>query len=589
MERVMEELTGRQAGRNTQPPAAEPSGTAQLWESRRCWWTNQRKAAQSIFRRRSASLLPVICCFVFLALPASFAWAQHSVPMPYLRRNGEAVQMMVNGKPYLILAGELHNSSASSVAYMRPIWPRLETLHLNTVIGTVSWELVEPEEGHFDFSLVDAQLRAARAHSMHLILIWFATYKNASSKYVPIWVKRDNRRFFWAAPDPANPGGLYALSAFCQACRDADANAFRRLMRHLRTVDPQHTVIMIQVENEMGIMGAGRDYSAAANAAWSGPVPIALMQYLQLHRDHLRPALSGVWARNGYRMTGTWAQVFGPDAYGQEIFSAWYFARYVSAVVDAGKQELALPMYVNAWIVQNSHQRPGDYPSGGPVARMMDVWRAGAPGLDLFAPDIYINDVDSAYRKYVVSGNPLFFPESRPIPGNYIWAIGHYNAMGVSPFGVDDLQIDDPLGMVYQQLSGATSLITHAQSTGTIAAIEPRGSGAAEVHLGGFDIHATYTGTHASGYALLINSRPDEFCIMGTNLTLSFDRPPGQADDYVMYDLEEGTFKAGEWVPGRHLNGDEGPGLRELGLPSGFVVWRVRLYRHASPGLSESQ
>lgn len=537
--------------------------------------------------------------------------------MPHLQRNGAAIQMMVNGRPYLILAGELHNSSASSVAYMRPIWPRLEALHLNTVIAPVYWDLIEPQEGHFDFSRVDAHLRAARAHHLHLILLWFASYKNTSSDYVPIWVKRDKRRFFWAAqkasPTPAHPRGLYALSAFCRACRDADANAFRMLMHHLRKNDPQHTVIMIQVENEMGILGAGREYSAAANAAWNGPVPAALMKYLQLHRDHLRPALTAVWARNGYRTTGTWAQVFGPDVYGQEVFSAWYFARYVSAVVAAGKQELALPMYVNAWIVQNSHQRPGDYPSGGPVARMMDVWRAGAPSIDLFAPDVYINNVDGTFRKYAVSGNPLFFPESRPIPGNYIWAIGHYNAIGVSAFGIDDLHVDNPLGKIYQQLSRAASLITHAQSAGTIAAIEPRGSGTTQVRLGGFDIHVTYAAVHASnllpaqgkhaagtapdvvlrqkalrggatGYALLINSHPNEFYIMGKNLKLSFDRPPGQPDDYVMYDLEEGTFKDGKWVPGRHLDGDEGPRLRRLALPSGFIVWRVRLYRQIGPG-----
>ena len=115
--------------------------------------------------------------------------------MPQIRQNGEVKQLFVDGKPLVMLAGELHNSSASSIEYMQPIWGRLAALHLNTVIGTASWELVEPEEGKFDFSLVDAQIHEARQQRMRLVLIWFATWKNAGSSYVPRWVKADRKRF----------------------------------------------------------------------------------------------------------------------------------------------------------------------------------------------------------------------------------------------------------------------------------------------------------------------------------------------------------------------------------------------------------
>ncbi len=536
--------------------------------------------------------------------------AAQSASMPAIQQNGAAKQLMVDGHPFLILGGELHNSSASSAAYMEPIWPRLQSLHLNTVVGTVSWELTEPEEGRFDFSLVDAQLAGARAHGMRLVLCWFGSWKNAGSNYVPIWVKQDKKRFFWAAqkqnPDPGHRG-LYALSAFCKACEQADAHAFAMLMRHLRETDPQHTVIMMQVENEMGILTDAREWSPAASAAWDQPVPAALITYLQSHKAQLRPELAATWAASGNRTSGTWAQVFGSSLNSEEVFSAWYFAQYTGNIIAAGKKELPLPMYVNAWLVQNAKEEPGGYPSGGPVSRVMDVWRAGAPQADLFAPDIYI-DAPPVFALYAVDGNPLFFPESRAIPGNYLWAIGHYNAIGVSPFGVDDLRESDPLGKVYEALSGAMPLITQAQSAGTIAAVQPSTSGASDFTLGGFAIHASFVASKKTsatingavapdvaltqealtdgrtGYALLFQGQPDEFYIMGANLLLEFDRPAGQDNDSVVYDIEEGSFLNGKWIPGRYLNGDEASGLRKLALPGQFTLRRIRLYKHPGPG-----
>ena len=64
---------------------------------------------------------------------------------PHLRRQGHATQLIVDGAPFLVLGGELHNSSSSDLAYMQPIWERLVALGLNTVLAAVSWELVEPE------------------------------------------------------------------------------------------------------------------------------------------------------------------------------------------------------------------------------------------------------------------------------------------------------------------------------------------------------------------------------------------------------------------------------------------------------------
>jgi len=557
-------------------------------------------------------------CLAVALLPLS---AQNNAPLPAIVQRGAAKQLIVDGKPFLMLAGELHNSSASSSAYMEPIWPRLKALHLNTVIGTVSWELLEPEEGRFDFTLVDDQITAARRQNMHLVLLWFGSWKNTSSTYVPIWVKRDKKRFQWAQqheePTPEHPKrGLYALSAFSTNARDADARAFRALMHHIREVDPEHTVAMMQIENETGILTEGREYSAAAQAAWKGEVPAELISYLVAHKQSLNSEVSDVWSRNSYKTRGTWAEVFGSDRLSEEIFSAWFIGRYVDAVARAGQEELPLPMYANAWLVQNSQQAPGDYPSGGPVSRVMDIWHAAAPSLQLLAPDIYIDDFAGTCASYKRQGNPLFFPESRPIPGNYIWAIGHDNALGVSPFAVDDLKEDDPVGELYKDLDGMAPLLLDAQSKGNVAAVAPRSSGKTTVTLGGFAIDVKYAAMHVSnmvpvapgvqgspvvvpdvvvssaalkagqtGYGLIVAAAPDEFYILGRGISLTFTRPESEKNDWVLYGLEEGSFQNGKWIAGRHLNGDEGPTLRKLALPEkNLVLYRVRIYEHPGPG-----
>jgi beta-galactosidase GanA len=262
---------------------------------------------------------------VLLLAAASNSGAQTS-PLPQIRRNGAVQQLFVDNKPFLMLAGELHNSSASSVEYMKPIWDRLAAMHLNTVIGTVSWELIEPVEGRFDFSLVDAQIRNARQRNLKLVLIWFATWKNAGSSYVPHWVKADQKRFppmVLKVRPGGGTGSMLAsymerqgtgpLSPFSEETLRADAAAFRAVMRHIRDVDAAHTVVMMQVENEAGSLGDSRDRSTLAEAAWAKPVPSDLMNYLARNKAALLPEMQEVWGRNGYKSGGMWAEVFGND------------------------------------------------------------------------------------------------------------------------------------------------------------------------------------------------------------------------------------------------------------------------------------
>lgn len=498
-------------------------------------------------------------------------------PLPQFRRNGEAIQLHVDGRPYIGLAGELHNSSPSSPSWMAPIWDKLARNHVNTVIGVASWEQIEATEGHFDFSAVDAQIQQARAHKMRLVLIWFGGFKNADSNYTPSWVRRDIQRFARVERDPsAKPHGIVAylglnpaISVFSEALVNADAKAFAALMRHIRTVDPKQTTIMVQVENEVGLLGDSRDRSAPAQDAWAGPVPPKLLEYLRGHSSKLRPELRALWEQQGARDTGSWAEVFGNGKAAEEVFMAWHFARYVERVAQAGAAEYALPMYTNAWLRPTKETAPGDYPSGGPTAHMIDVWKAAAPNLSLVAPDIYIDDFSGVLAEYRRSDNPIFIPEAKIKAGNLFVALGQFNAVAFSPFGIEDTPDGADLPQAYHVLGSMTDLIAKAQTTGSIRGFSLAKGQKTQVELGGYKLDISGpistqgafgagTGAEAAqtdnAYGLAMALGKDEFLIVGRGINLRFSA----ANATVEIDkAEEGTFRNGQWVRGRIMNGDE--------------------------------
>ena len=521
-----------------------------------------------------------------------------TVPLPQIRQNGAVKQFFVDNKPFIMLSGELHNSSASSVEYMKPIWNNLSAMHLNTVIGTVSWELIEPEEGKFDFSLVDAQINEARQRNMRLVLIWFATWKNAGSSYLPRWIKADRKRFPPMVLKIRSNAGISSLLAgymeqqgtgpltpFGQDTLKADASAFRALMRHIREIDPQRTVIMMQVENEVGSLGDSRDRSPLAEVAWGKPVPADLMNYLTIHKATLLPELQEIWGKNGYKASGTWAEVFGNDEWADEVFMAYHMGRFINTVANAGKAELNIPMYANAWLgPQPDQDLPGKWPSGGPVARVMDIYRAAAPSLDLIAPDIYIPDFKGTCALYNRSENPLFVPEARDQVGNLFWALGHHAALGWSPFGVEDLKVDGQVAQAYRALAEILPQLADWQAAGKVNAILVLdGEQPQPISLGGYKITLTAprgraqtsapnpAGELAGGvalgsralsndtrpFAIVVNTAPNEFLFVGANGDPSFAVESSGTGRVAVSARDEGTYEKGKWVAGRRLNGDE--------------------------------
>ena len=514
---------------------------------------------------------------------------------PHLTSHGDATQLVVDGTPYLILGGELGNSTASDLDHLRHLWPLFDSLHVNTILAPVSWELIEPVEGRFDFSSVDGLISQARLHDKRLVLLWFGSWKNSMSSYVPAWVKRDQARFPRAElPDGR---GMEILSPFSDENRDADARAFAALMAHVRAVDAlAHTVVMVQVENEIGMIPNARDHSAVADSLLAGPVPQALMSHLASHRDSLAPALRQRWRSSGGLTEGSWERVFGRGAATEEIFQAWHFATFVEAVAAAGKNAYPLPMFVNAALVRPGRQ-PGEYPSAGPLPHLFDVWRAGAPSIDFLAPDIYFPNFVEWARAYALPGNPLFIPETgrapEATPANALYAFGEHDAMGFSPFAIERYRGGDRLADAYAVIEQLTPLILEHQGDGTMVGVRPPVSFEGvvdtmpqEVRLGDYTLRVGFRNPFAQGPEQGIESRggliiqlgPEEYLVAGRGLTVTFSAEGAVAG---IESIWEGDYVGGRWVRGRLLNGDESHQGRHLRIPEDeFGIQRVLLYRY---------
>ena len=428
--------------------------------------------------------------------------------IPHLQKQGTATQLIVDGKPFLALAGELHNSSATSLEYMKPVWPRLAEAKLNTVLAGVSWNQIEPQEGKFDFSVLDGVIQGARSHNLHLVLLWFGSWKNAPSSYPPDWVKKDFKRFPRIQVQDGKT--IELLSTLSDANRDADARAFAALMRHVKEVDgQQHTVLMIQVENEVNVVGDSRDRSPVANKAFAAPVPKELMDYLQKHKDTLISEFRQVWETAGFKTSGSWEEVFGKGVATDEIFMAWNYSRYIGRVAEAGKAEYPLPMYVNAAVMGFARVGPPERAhSGGPLSQLGDVWRAGGPQIDILSPDIYGNDdfFVSTTASYARNGNPLFIPESdggREGAIRALYAFGRHNAMGFSPFGIDGSRAPDTdLTAGYDLIAQLAPLIMAHQGKGTISAVLlGQNNPSQKIQVGNYTVEAAALRPRAMGGA----------------------------------------------------------------------------------------
>jgi beta-galactosidase GanA len=412
------------------------------------------------------------------------------------------------------------------------------------------------------------------------------------STYAPSWVKRDQARFPRAAlPDGR---GVDILSPFGAETLAADRRAFAAMMAHLGEVDSdENTVLMVQVENEIGMLPVVRDYSPAANAAFAEPVPQDLVDYLVAHRDALVPGMQRMWLDRGARTSGSWADLFGEGDASAEVFTAWHFARFADALARAGKAEYPLPMFVNV-ALNRPGRRPGEYPSGGPLPHLLDVWKAGAPTYDFIAPDIYFANFVEIVDWYHRPDNPLFIPEGHNatnpvVPANAVYAIGAHDALGFAPFSIDSID-ENPgaLKSAYDMLTQLTPFILEALGTGRMMGFKPSQAydetldfAPDAATIGDYRFMVAYGDVpqpQTAGYgAMVIQTGPEDYLIAGQGVTVTFE--PVNGGSAGIDKAWEGRFENGTWVPGRLLNGDQTHQGRHIALYAGeWKIQQVRLY-----------
>jgi hypothetical protein len=529
-------------------------------------------------------------------LIAGIAGAQVDPSIPHLQKQGSATQLIVDQKPFLILGGELGNSSSSSTEYMHSIWPTLQQMYLNTVIAPVYWELIEPEEGKFDFTLVNDLILDARKRNIRLVLLWFGSWKNSMSCYAPEWIKTNFKHYQRASDQHNNP--VEILSPFVPANLNADKKAFTELMKFIKKVDGNdHTVIMIQVENEIGMLPCACDHHPLALKAYSDNVPNELIRYLTRNKEHLNPEFLDIWAKQGYKTSGNWESVFGKSISTDEIFQAWYFGKYTDEIAKAGKEVYPIPMYVNV-ALNRPGKLPGEYPSAGPLPHLMDIWKAAAPSIDMLSPDIYFGDLKKWCSLYVRGGNQLFIPEHRfdPSCGSKVFfVLGNHDGLGFSPFSIESTTEPqkEPVVKSYALIQQLTPLILEKQGLGLMKGfLLEKDSPSDTFQLGGYTIIAKhdYTlgwspeaneETWPTAGGMIISIGEGEYFVVGNGIVLSFPNPQGGKTAVGIERIEEGKFVDGKWKPLRRLNGDQDHQGRHLRIPMNDEgIQYLKLYKY---------
>ena len=414
------------------------------------------------------------------------------------------------------------------------------------------------------------------------------------SSHAPAWVKLNQDKYPRVKDNTGRSQEI--LSSFSENNLQADLRAFEKLMGFIKEFDgTQHTVIMVQVENEIGMLPSARDYQTLATAAFQKPVPAELIQYLQQNKEKLVPEFLQIWKNQGYKTSGNWEAVFGKGLHTDEIFMAWYYSKFANAITAAGKKIYPLPMFVNA-ALNRPGREPGNYPSAGPLPHLMDVWKAAGPVIDFLAPDFYNPDFKHWNDLYTRQGDPLFVPEHRfdpTVAAKAIYAIGHYNALGFSPFSIESTEkpSEEGLGKMYQLIETLSPLISSNQGKGKIEGVLlDKTNVETIVRMGKYEFTFKHEftlgwspGASAAEWpmagAMLIQTGEDEFYLAGTGVVATFKPVSDPALNIGILKVDEGAFEQNQWKVLRHLNGDQTHQGRHVRIPYGqYGVQRFELY-----------
>lgn len=490
---------------------------------------------------------------------------------PRLVKRGEYAHLEVDGRPYLVLSVQWDCCSCYTPAGMDPYFEHAVKMGCNTATLPLYWGEVEPEPGRYDWRMLDHRLAKAREHGLRLVLMWYGTYKNAEIGYAPADVVADVKTYrrVRTREGAELPEVICPLSV---PTRDRDVAAFTEVMTRLREADQgTYTTVMMQVENEPGILGSDRCYCTECDTAFAE-------SQAELEEAH------------------------GPRA--AEAFSAQCVANYLEAVAAAGRTAYDLPMFMNVWLGGEPGERPGwAYPSGGAVPSMLELYRKTLQTIDFIAPDLY----DGAYRsfahwaaQYRASGWPLYIAETGTdeqsrTAKNAFYAIGRDGAIGFDPWSMSHPYFDEyapPLVSTRGQWSPLAHELARsywllrdveaplARALGTphvVAAVQEEGERLARFAFERYDAVVSFSDPSGQARALIIERAPGEFIIAGHAVAVRFMTPAPEAQ-IVPIGTEVGRFDGDTWV-------SHGPQIRHTALEQDPVVisdasvWRVTIQR----------
>jgi len=526
-------------------------------------------------------------------------------------------KIFVDGKEFFIRGGELSNSGATCADDVNDSFRRLKIMNLNTLLVPIYWDMLEPEEGVYDFSQADMVISAAEREDMRVVPLWFGAWKNSMSCYAPAYVKTDVGRF----PRVRTSSGkaLEIASPFYPEILEADKRAFGELCRYIQRRDTSGRVIMVQIENEIGMLEDARDHSEAADEAYGRGVPRELTSWLKKHKRELHPLMLMRWKDNGCKANGAWEEVFGEGIETDEIFQAWAFARYVQRLAALAKSIDGRPVYVNA-AMNSRGRKPGQYPSAGPLAHLKDVWKAAAPDVDMLSPDIYDTGFESWTAQYAMPDNKLFVPEAKRCAANGVqslYILGKHRALGFSPFSIENGEVsaDDNLAKAYRIIEQIYPLAVSNETDGALFDAE----NSETVKMDG-DLRMTFSHFYTLPWdpaaadkanwptagGIIIKLAPMDYLIAGTGIVVKFEDAKGESGNVVLgedgFALDGTVSDADKTVADsrrigilgveqieigedgafrtlRRYNGDETHQGRHARIPVGrWEILRVRLY-----------
>ncbi len=456
--------------------------------------------------------------------------------LPRIEQVGGQSRLLVDDQPYLILGVQWDCDSCFSPEEMNPLFPQAARMGANTAVLPTYWREIEPFPGQYDFRIVNERIANTRASGMRAILLWFATWKNACPFYAPDDIRHDSQTYRRALDRNGQP--TVSLCPTAEVTWKRDRDALIALMTYLRDHDDEHTIIMIQIENESGLLGTDRCYCPECNARFEAE---------------------------------RWKETWNENA--AEAFSAACLARYIDRLAGEAKAIYNLPTYTNVWLAAPVGSTPGSYPSGGALPHMLDHYRSQLQHLDFVAPDIYSSgygDFSRLCRTYSANGNPLYIAEHSSSPigraeRNVFYAIGQFGAIGFDPWAIDSPfpemyapPLVDPVGYEwgpqaywlrdsYVAIGRALTPIVEAQGSDRLFTfVQEMTESSTGWTASGCDLLISYHDRDGASRGMVIQRGANEFLLIGVGFSVRF-RQPNRDEAIAVVSAEWGRFEGDQW------------------------------------------